>query len=161
MEHASCDGIAAAMCIRIGVYPSVLYDILPNRAFDDHYGQTYNAYSVTHVITQFELLLFAALAFGILIRMKAYPPEVPSVNLDFDWVYRKLLPKVGMSFVTLFSAMGKAAGEIIMVRVAKAQNVAVNAFFGKGSRFGKDVDSSSSAMWAAVLLGVYLFLYYV
>lgn len=154
-------GIAATLCILIGVYPAVLYDILPNRAFDDHYGATYNAYSVTHVVTQFELLLFAALAFGVLIRMKAYPPEVPSVNLDFDWVYRRLLPRVGMSFVTLFSAMGKAAKELIMVRVQKAQGIAVNAFFGEDSRFGKDVDSGFSAMWAAVLLGVYLFLYYV
>ena len=57
-------GIAAFLCIAIGVYPAMLYDILPNQAFDSHYEATYNAYSVTHVITQLQLLLFAAFAFG-------------------------------------------------------------------------------------------------
>ena len=154
-------GIAASFCILIGVYPSALYDILPNRAFNSHSNATYSAYSVTHVVTQFELLLFAALAFGVLLKMKVYPPELPSVNLDFDWVYRKAIPRVGMSFVTLFAAMGKAAGDLIMIRVNKAQVVVTEAVFGEESKLGKDVSSSFSAVWAALLLAIYLILYYV
>jgi len=41
------------------------------------------------VITQLEILLFSALAFTLLNLWGKYPPELPSVNLDVDWLYRK------------------------------------------------------------------------
>ncbi|MGD8859412.1 MAG: Na(+)/H(+) antiporter subunit D [Myxococcales bacterium] len=78
-------GLTAALCILIGVFPRPLYDILP-------YPVDYQAYGVTHVVTQLQLLLFAALAFGTMMRLGIYPPELPSRNLDFDWTYRKALP---------------------------------------------------------------------
>jgi glyoxylase-like metal-dependent hydrolase (beta-lactamase superfamily II) len=37
-----------------------------------------------------QLLVFSALAFAVLMRTGIYPPELRSVNLDFDWFYRKL-----------------------------------------------------------------------
>ncbi len=36
--------------------------------------------------------MFSALAFIFLQRTGLYPPELPSVNLDMDAVYRKFLP---------------------------------------------------------------------
>ena len=77
--------LTAFACIFIGVYPSALYAILPNDA-------PYNAYDATHVVTQLQLLLFAALAFGVMLRTGVYPAEVRSTNLDFDWTYRRALP---------------------------------------------------------------------
>ncbi len=74
-------GIAAFMCIAIGVYPQALYQILP-------YPVDYAPYTTTHVITQLQLLLFSALAFVFLFKTGLYPPEVKSVNLDTDWTYR-------------------------------------------------------------------------
>ena len=152
-------GIAAVLCIAIGVYPSMLYDLLPNYAMDSNYGKVYSAYSVTHVITQFELLLFAALAFGLLIRWKAYPPEVPSVNLDFDWVYRRWLPKFVVGCWGVVYAMWSAGKKIITARVEVISSQVTNAVFGESSPFGRDVESSFSALWAAVLLVTYLLLY--
>ena len=49
--------IAAVLCIGIGVYPEALYQLLPNYAFDASTGGTYNAYDVTHVVMQLQLLL--------------------------------------------------------------------------------------------------------
>ncbi len=154
-------GIAAFLCIAIGVYPSMLYSLLPNQAFDSHYDAVYNAYSVTHVITQLELLLFAAFAFGLLMRWKAYPPEVPSVNLDFDWVYRKALPYMVVGTWNVVMAMWRAGATIVSDRVQKVTSVANRVLLGGNSPFGKDVESSVSALWAAVLLVTYLLLYYV
>jgi multicomponent Na+:H+ antiporter subunit D len=57
--------------------------LLPNGAVG------YHPYDATHVITQLEILLFSALAFTLLNLWGKYPPELPSVNLDIDWVYRK------------------------------------------------------------------------
>ena len=74
-------GIAAFLCIAIGVYPQALYQLLP-------YPVDYAPYTTTHVITQLQLLLFSALAFVFLFRTGLYPPEIKSTNLDTDWLYR-------------------------------------------------------------------------
>lgn len=79
--------MAAMVCIGIGVAPGVLYGILPH-AVD------YIPYTTPHVINQLQLLLLASMAFTLLIRTGLYPPEVRSVNLDADIVYRRILPFV-------------------------------------------------------------------
>ncbi|MEZ5855956.1 MAG: proton-conducting transporter membrane subunit [Hyphomicrobiaceae bacterium] len=76
-------GIAAAACIFIGVYPKPLYDILP-------YPVSKEPYSWAGVITKTQLLVFAIVAFGLLVRTGLYPKELPSTNLNTDWFYRKL-----------------------------------------------------------------------
>jgi len=80
-------GITAFLCIGIGVYPDALYAILP-------YPVDYHPYSAAHVITQLQLLLYSALAFTFLMLTGLYPPELKSTTLDFDWLYRRLLPRM-------------------------------------------------------------------
>jgi multicomponent Na+:H+ antiporter subunit D len=78
--------IAACLCIGIGIYPPVLYQLLP-------YDTGYNPYTATHVLAQTQLLFFSALAFVWLNLHNIYPPELRSVNLDAEWIYRRLLPR--------------------------------------------------------------------
>ena len=78
-------GGAAALCVLIGVFPRPLYDILP-------YAVNYEPYTAAHMISQYQLLFFSALAFTFLKLTGIYPPELRSVNLDTDWAYRRLLP---------------------------------------------------------------------
>lgn len=78
-------GLAAALCIGIGVYPQMLYAILP-------YPLDYWPYDMAHVVTQMQLLLFATLAIVWMHRSGMYPAEIPSTNLDFDWFGRRALP---------------------------------------------------------------------
>lgn len=80
-------GITAFLCIAIGVWPNALYGILP-------FDVKYNPYTSSHVITQLQLLFFSAIAFGTLMRAKIYPPEELGINLDSDWIYRRLLPGI-------------------------------------------------------------------
>ena len=82
-------GIAAFLCVSIGVFPSLLYGILP-------FPIDYQPYDASHVASQMQLLIFALLAFVVLVRLKLYPPEIPSVVLNSDWFYRRLAPMVGM-----------------------------------------------------------------
>ena len=56
------------------------------------YQVKYEPYTFEHILTQLQLLCFAILAFYILSRFKQLPSETRSINLDFDWTYRKLLP---------------------------------------------------------------------
>ncbi len=89
----------AAICIGIGIYPDPLYALLP-------YEVDYAPYTASHVMTSLQLLLFAALAFSVMWKLHAskrrggwellkYPPELRAINLDTDWVYRRLLPLLG------------------------------------------------------------------
>jgi len=75
-------GITAFLCIFIGIFPGPLYSILP-------YPVDYVPYTADHVLSQLQLLMFAALAFTLLILSGYYPPEIRALNLDADWFYRK------------------------------------------------------------------------
>jgi multicomponent Na+:H+ antiporter subunit D len=78
--------VAAVLCIAVGSWPGVLYGLLP-------WDAGYAPYTYPHVIVQVQLLLFSALAFAWLKLTGIYPPELRSVNLDAEWVYRRLLPR--------------------------------------------------------------------
>ncbi|HIE12786.1 MAG TPA: Na(+)/H(+) antiporter subunit D [Desulfotomaculum sp.] len=75
-------GIAAFLCVFIGVCPGFLYSILP-------YPVDYQPYTPCHIVAQLQLLFFSALAFTLLILAGIYPPEMRAINLDADWFLRK------------------------------------------------------------------------
>ena len=82
--------IGSSLCIAIGVYPQLVYQLLP-------WENSYQPYDLTHTLTQLQLLFFSALAFVWLNRQGLYPPELRSVNLDFEWMYRKLIPEAALT----------------------------------------------------------------
>jgi multicomponent Na+:H+ antiporter subunit D len=75
-------GIAAALCIFIGAFPATLYSILP-------FPVDYVPYTMSHVMSQLQLLMFSALAFTLLFLSGIYPAEIRAINVDADWFYRK------------------------------------------------------------------------
>jgi multicomponent Na+:H+ antiporter subunit D len=75
-------GVAAFLCIFIGLFPGPLYSILP-------FSVDYQPYTVTHVLDTFQLLSFAVLAFCLLILSGLHPVEMKVILLDADWFYRK------------------------------------------------------------------------
>ncbi|NCW52404.1 MAG: monovalent cation/H+ antiporter subunit D [Rhodobacteraceae bacterium] len=97
-------GITAFLCIYIGVNPDPLYALLP-------YEVEYHPYTMNHVVAQLQLLCFALLAFVILMKTGLHPPEVRSINLDTDWIYRRILPDIVMSFGRGLGAVWTSAGQ--------------------------------------------------
>jgi multicomponent Na+:H+ antiporter subunit D len=75
-------GIAAFLCVFIGMFPGPLYSLLP-------YPVDYVPYTASHVVTSLQLLLFGALAYILLTLSGIFPSEMRAVNLDSDWFYRK------------------------------------------------------------------------
>jgi multicomponent Na+:H+ antiporter subunit D len=75
-------GITAALCIFIGSFPATLYNILP-------FPVDYEPYTMSHVMSQLQLLFFSALAFTFLLLSGIYPAEIRAINVDADWLYRK------------------------------------------------------------------------
>ncbi len=142
----------ATLCIVIGIFPSLLYDLLP-------YEMEYDAYTTTHVITQYQLLLFSALAFTFLKLTGIYPAELRSTNLDVDWVYRKALP-------SLVRALGRA-GVGIKQAVAPGVRRAADGFrgviyglHGPQGIFARTWSTGAIAFWAVVFLYLLLLLYF-
>ena len=78
-------GIAAGLCVAIGIAPQMLYALLP-------YEVTYKVWDAGHVLGELQLLLFAVLAFAFLIVRGLYPPEIDSTVLNTDWLFRKAAP---------------------------------------------------------------------
>lgn len=78
-------GIAAGLCVAIGVAPEGLYALLP-------YEVTYKVWDAGHVLGELQLLLFAVLAFAFLMLRGLYPPEIDSTVLNTDWLFRKAAP---------------------------------------------------------------------
>ena len=77
-------GFSAFLCIGIGVFPEYLYRLMPDAgAIAD-----YHPYTAYHIVEQVQLLVWATIAFAVLLLLKWYPAEVPSTNLDTDWLYR-------------------------------------------------------------------------
>jgi multicomponent Na+:H+ antiporter subunit D len=95
-------GIASALCILVGSYPALLYSLLP-------WENNYVAYDITHTLTQLQLLFFSALAFVWLNQKGLYPPELKSVNLDVEWIFRKALPGIGNGIYRLASSTKRIA----------------------------------------------------
>jgi multicomponent Na+:H+ antiporter subunit D len=76
-------GVAAILCVFIGVYTPYLYRMLP---FPEA-AQAYHPYTSYHVSESLLLLLFTALAFFVLVKLKKIEPH-RGLNLDLDWFYR-------------------------------------------------------------------------
>ncbi len=144
--------IAAAICIGIGIFPQPLYAILP-------YPVDYAPYTLTHVFTVLQLLLFAALAFVFLWKMGWYPPELRSVVLDVDWLWRRLLPQAWSGVADSWLIVQRrllAFGDGLRRRLLDFTATQLSPW----SRLGEPWPTGVTAMWAAVLLLAYLFLAY-
>ena len=72
-------GMAAFMCIGIGVFPGPLYRLLP-------FTVDFNPYTGDHVTSALGILMFTGLGFFMLLRK--LDPE-PTISVDTDFVYRK------------------------------------------------------------------------
>jgi multicomponent Na+:H+ antiporter subunit D len=71
-------GILAFLCIFLGVYPKILYDMLP-------YPVTFVPFTVTRVFSITQMFIFSFLGFFLLRKLvKGHPTYV----LDTDWLVR-------------------------------------------------------------------------
>lgn len=72
-------GFLSFLCIVIGIYPDVLYRILPHPV-------NYHPYTPFHIIGSFQMLLMTVV--GVWLLLGKLAPHA-AINLDTDWFYRK------------------------------------------------------------------------
>jgi multicomponent Na+:H+ antiporter subunit D len=143
---------SAFLCVAIGLYPAPLYQILPYQNVD------YEPYTLGHVLTSFQLLIFAILAFAVLVRTGIYPPEKRGVNLDFDWTYRRLLP----SLIRWASRHGGEIGDRLYAVVSRELDRVyrvIYRFHGPTGVFARTWNTGAIAFWAVLGLLGFLVLY--
>jgi multicomponent Na+:H+ antiporter subunit D len=142
-------GLAAAMCLAIGLYPQPLYDLLPHPV-------AYSAFTGSHLLTQLQLLLFAVAGFVFLYRRGWYPVEIPAINLDSDWTYRWLLPRMWWRGAQVTTRMRHRAVPL-RDRIQGGLAVAARPLRLRGW-LATAWSTGAMVWWVALLLGLYLVL---
>ena len=92
-------------------------------------------------------------------RVGESPPELRSVVLDVDWVWRRLLPQAwsGVAEVWMIGQRALLSGAD---RLLRSSLDVMSAYLSPWSRLGEPWPTGVTAMWAAALLLAYLFLSY-
>ena len=142
--------IAAFLCILIGVRPGLLYELLP-------FSVDYHPYDATHVLTQLQLLFFAIGAVVVFQLWKIYPAEVPSVNVDADWIYRRAAPRIVRAVGGAVNAVDTAFREAF---VGAVRRILRGAFRAHGPRgiLARTWPAGSMVLWVSIMLTAFLFL---
>ena len=140
--------IAAALCIFNGSYPRVLYSLLP-------YTVEYVPYTATHVLAQTQLLFFSALAFAWLNLVRLYPPELPSVNIDAEWIYRRLVPNFIHAIIAWTDHAGRLLKEDTKAQIEEFIN-GVSRHHGPEGAMARTWPTGATVLWVAILLGAFL-----
>ena len=145
-------GIAAILCVFIGSYPWLLYSLLP-------FEVNYVPFDRSHVLAQFQLLVFSAAAFTWLKISGIYPPELHATNIDVEWFYRRLAPRAARRVGWLVSRTGDAA-TCALRGGNKALMRSVFRHYGPEGTLARTWPTGSMVLWVAVLLAASLVLYY-
>ena len=143
--------VGAAACLAIGIWPDeLLYGILPH-AVD------YEPYTATHILTQLQLLAFAIGAVAAFHLWKIYPAEIPSVNLDADWLYRRAAARVVRVTGGAVGAADAAFRSVVTGSVRRALGAAFRAHGPRGI-LARTWPAGSMVLWVSVLLAAFLLL---
>jgi multicomponent Na+:H+ antiporter subunit D len=131
----------AAACIALGCFPGLLYGLLP-------YAVDYVPYTGAHVVTQLQLLLFAGLAFFVMLPAMQ---RTLTITLDFDWFYRVLV----MSLAARAEAAGRRFGQAT-TRLWGTQGLVLTgrlrAWFLPHGPLARTWPTGSMTLWVTVIL---------
>ena len=145
-------GIAAVLCIGIGVWPWMLYDLLPFKV-------DYTPFDGSHILAQIQLLVFSAAAFAWLKVAGIYPPELHSTNIDVEWLYRRLAPRWLRNTTALTRQAADFGGQACRNLGQKLMRLVLD-HYGPEGTLARAWPTGSMVLWVAVLLGASLILFY-
>jgi multicomponent Na+:H+ antiporter subunit D len=139
----------ALLCIAIGIWPDPLYSLLPHPV-------DYVPYTLAHVITQLQLLLFSGLAFFVMLD---YLKRTPTITLDVDWLWRIAGPAVVLSLTrVLHGVLGgfrqRLGAATVLLRSVISRHRQPDGFL------MRSWPSGSMSLWVMVVLMSYLAMYY-
>jgi multicomponent Na+:H+ antiporter subunit D len=133
----------AVICIGLGCFPGLLYSLLP-------YPVDYQPYTGEHLVSQFQLLLFAGLAFFVMLPAMQ---RTLTISLDLDWLYRVLVPRLARWVESLWTALIAAlgarwqrSGKPLVERLTRSTE--------PGGALARTSPIGSMALWVTVILAL-------
>ena len=140
------------LCILLGVFPGLLYDLLP-------YPVEYAPYTAGKVLFYLQLLLFSGLAFFLLLPLMK---RTLTISLDTDWLWRVLLFRLATTAFAVAASvtnlLSKRGGARLAALRARAESYLGTRADGAGV-FARTWSIGTTALWLAVLLTAYLLVY--
>ena len=143
-------GLFAALSIVIGLFPGPLYVLLP-------FPVDYVPYTVPHVVNQLQLLLFSGLAFFVLLGMMK---RTLTITLDTDWFYRIALPWAGRRLAYAFGPIDQYIRTGFLNKFERTMDE-VFKHHGPHGALARTWTIGSTVLWVAILLVLYLLVYYI
>jgi multicomponent Na+:H+ antiporter subunit D len=143
---------SAVLCVLIGSFPQAFYALLP-------WPMDYSPYDTSHVLAQLQLLFFSALAFTWLKLSGIYPPELRSVNIDAEWIYRRLIPRALHGIRNTFTPVFANIRARLRVWSQKGFTELARSC-GDYGLLSATRSIGGMVMWVALLLATSLLLYY-
>lgn len=149
--------IFASLCIVLGVFPELLYPLLP-------YAVEYQPYSAGKVLFYLQLLLFSGLAFFVLLPLMK---RTETISLDTDWLWRRAAPAViqwaeqGLHWVDgLRKRALQACHQLLQNLAVRYLGQPHTADSEEEGLFARSWLIGTTALWIAGLLSAYVLLYY-
>ena len=140
----------AFLCIFIGVWPTLLYELLP-------FPVAYKPYTGVHVLEMTQLLLFSGLAFFLLLPLMK---RTLTISLEVDWFWRRL----GSALARRFALHGgKAQRQIVnqvQTRLSQLRHI-VFRFHGPKGLLARTWETGTATFTIIALLAVYLIAYFI
>ncbi len=141
-------GIAAFLCVFIGIFPGLLYALMPSPV-------DYNAYTLGHVLWELQVLLFTGLAFFLLLK---HVGGESKIALDTDWLYRG--PGAALGVGALGAARSARGGALAALAVFTSGTIAyLGRHVGPEGVLGRNWPTGAMALWTTILLAVWLMAY--
>ena len=144
--------ISAVLCVAIGCFPGMLYSLLP-------YDVQYSPYDLTHVIVQLQLLFFGALAVFWMMRTGAYPAEVRALNLDADWLWRRLFLRSLDRAVNGLKPAVEGGQAFARLQIERS-GAFLKRHHGPTGTLARTWPTGSMVLWVALLLALFIVAYY-
>jgi len=138
----------SALCILIGLFPQTFYRILP-------YPVAYQPYTAEHLVTQFQLLLFAGFAFFVLLKQMR---RTLTISLDFDWIYRRFFHSLMREFTIGTSARRDRAEARVRSRIGRFIEQ-LYTHHGPQGVLARTWPTGSMVFWVAIILALSALLY--
>jgi multicomponent Na+:H+ antiporter subunit D len=131
----------AALCLLLGVFPGWLYALLP-------YPVDYVPYTADHLVSQFQLLLFAGLAFFVMLPAMR---RTLTLSLDTDWFYRRLGPALWRGVIAVGTGIGEALGRAVLGPLRRLLALVMRPHGPEGI-LARTWPTGSMLLWVAVML---------
>lgn len=133
------------LCIIPGVFPQLVYSMLPLEI-------TYEPYTLTHVIYQLQLLLFSGLAFFALLPLMK---RTNTISLDWDFFTRKLIQGFLINVSNFIIYIRNIMTDFCAISLRKISPSVLH-YFGSKGILAKTWKISDTVLYLIVLLGFML-----